>query len=578
MINITLNNIKLQVEKGTTILEVARANGVNIPTLCHLDMASIKMVNKVGTCRVCMVEVEGRMDLMPACAVEVYDGMVIHTNTTRAIKARRTMVELFLSNHPKDCLVCERNKNCELQTLAADLNIRENRYDGKMINHPKDVSSQSLIRDAEKCVLCRRCETMCNQVQTVGVYSAVQRGIESVVSTAFDNPMTETSCTFCGQCVSVCPTGALTQVSHTSEVWDAINDPDKVVIVQTAPAIRVALGEEFGYPIGTSVTGQMVSGLRRIGFNYVYDTVFGADLCVMEEASELISRIKNGGRLPMLTSCCPAWVKFIEHQFPELLDVPSTCKSPQQMFGAIAKTFLAKKLGVDPAKMVVVAIMPCLAKKFEAAREELSNSNQPEVDYVLTTRELASMLREAGINFSQLPNEDFDKVMGESTGAGVIFGTTGGVIEAAVRTAASWLGGGNVTDVEYQQLRGVEGIREATIKVGDLDLKIGIANGLGNARTLLENIRDGKSEYHAIEIMACPGGCISGGGQPFYGNDRAVIAKRAEGLYGEDRGKKVRVSHENEEIKALYAEFLGEPGGKKAHELLHTSYTKRPKL
>jgi len=578
MINISLNNKKIQVEPGTTILEVARANGVNIPTLCHLDMASIKMVNKVGTCRVCMVEVEGRMDLMPACAVNVYEGMVIHTNTPRAIKARRTMVELFLSNHPRDCLVCERNRNCELQTLAADLNIRDSKYKGKRIYHTKDVSSQSMIRDAEKCVLCRRCETMCNQVQTVGVYSAVHRGIESTVGTAFDNPLTETSCTFCGQCVSVCPTGALTQVSHTGEVWDVINDPDKVVIVQTAPAIRVALGEEFGYPVGTNVTGQMVAGLRRIGFNYVYDTVFAADLCVMEEATELIHRIKNGGRLPMLTSCCPAWVKYIEHQFPELLDVPSTCKSPQQMFGVIAKTYLAEKLGIDPAKMVVVSIMPCLAKKFEAAREELSYGNHLDVDYVLTTRELASMLREAGVNFSQLPDEDFDKIMGESSGAGVIFGATGGVIEAAVRTAATWMGCDLGVNVEYQELRGVEGIREATIKMCDLDLKVGIANGLGNARTLLENIRDGKSEYHAIEIMACPGGCIAGGGQPFYGNDRSVIAKRAEGLYSEDRNKEVRLSHENEEIKALYSEFLGEPGSKKAHDLLHTSYTKRPRL
>jgi len=578
MINITLNNMKIQVEEGTTILEAARAHGVNIPTLCHMDMASIKMVNKVGTCRVCMVEVEGRNGLIPACVDMVYEGMVINTNTPRAIKARRTMVELFLSNHPKDCLVCERNKNCELQTLAADLNIRENKYDGKMVSHPKDVSSQSLIRDAEKCVLCRRCETMCNQVQTVGVYSAVHRGIETTIGTAFDYPMAETSCTFCGQCVSVCPTGALTQVSHTGEVWDAINDADKVVVVQAAPAIRVALGEEFGMPVGTRVTGKMVAGLRRIGFDHVYDTVFAADLCIMEEATELIDRVKNGGRLPMLTSCCPAWVKFIEHQFPELLDVPSTCKSPQQMFGVIAKSYLAKKLGVDPAKMVVVSIMPCLAKKFEAAREELVNDNNMDVDYVLTTRELAAMFREAGVNFNQLPDEDFDKVMGETTGAGVIFGTTGGVIEAAVRTAASWLGGKNITDVEFKELRGVEGIREATVKVGDLDLKIGIANGLGSARTLLENIRDGKSQYHAIEIMACPGGCVAGGGQPFYGNDRSVIAKRAEGLYDEDRGKKVRLSHENEEIKALYAEFLGEPGGHKAHELLHTCFTKRTRL
>ena len=578
MVNITLNNVKVQAEEGMTILEAARANGVNIPTLCHMDMASIKMVNKVGTCRVCMVEVEGRYGLVPACAADIYEGMVIRTNTPRAIKARRTMVELFLSNHPKDCLVCERNKNCELQTLAAELNIRENKYDGKMVRHPKDVSSRSLIRDAEKCVLCRRCETMCNQVQTVGVYSAVQRGLETTIGTAFDYPMTETSCTFCGQCVSVCPTGALAQASHTSEVWDVINDPDKVVVVQAAPAIRVALGEEFGLPVGTRVTGKMVAGLRRIGFDHVYDTVFGADLCIMEEATELIHRIQNGGRLPMLTSCCPAWVKFIEHQFPELLDVPSTCKSPHQMFGVIAKSYLAKKLGVDPAKMVVVSIMPCLAKKFEAAREELSYGDNLDVDYVLTTREFAAMMREAGINFNQLPDEDFDKVMGESTGAGVIFGTTGGVIEAAVRTAACWLGGKNITDVEFQQLRGVEGIREATVKVGDMDLKIGIANGLGSARTLLENIRDGKSQYHAIEIMACPGGCVAGGGQPFYGNDRSVIAKRAEGLYEEDRSKKVRLSHENEEIKALYKEFLGEPGSHEAHKLLHTSFTKRTRL
>jgi len=578
MINITLNNIKLHVEEGTTILEAARSIGINIPTLCHMDMASIKMVNKVGTCRVCMVEVEGRYALMPACAVSVYEGMVIKTNTPRAIKARRTMVELFLSNHPKDCLVCERNKNCELQDLAAELNIRDSRYQGKMVSFPKDTSSNSLIRDAEKCVLCRRCETMCNQVQTVGVYSAVHRGFGTTIGTAFDNPMTDTSCTFCGQCVSVCPTGALTQTTHTSEVWDAINDPDKVVIVQTAPAIRVALGEEFGLPTGTNVTGKMVAGLRRIGFDHVYDTVFGADICIMEEATELLDRINNGGRLPMLTSCCPAWVKFIEHQFPELLDVPSTCRSPHQMFGVIAKTYLAEKLGIDPKKMVVVSIMPCLAKKFEAARKELSHNENLDVDYVVTTRELAAMLREAGVNFNLLPDEDFDKFMGESSGAGVIFGRTGGVIEAAVRTAASWLDGKTVEKVEYQQLRGYDGIREATIKVGDIDLKIGIAHGLGNARTLLENIRDGVADYHAIEIMGCPGGCVSGGGQPFYGNDRTIIEKRAEGLNNADRNKAVRCSHENEEIKALYKDFLGEPGGKKAHELLHTSYTKRDKL
>jgi len=573
--NITLNNVKVSAKEGMTILEVARENGVNIPTLCHLDLADIKMVNQVGSCRVCMVEIEGRANLMPACTAKVWDGMVVKTNSPKAINARRTVVELFLSNHPKDCLVCERNRHCELQDLAAELNIRENRFEGKMANHEKDTSSNSLIRDPEKCVMCRRCETMCNDVQTVGVYSAINRSLEATVSTAFECPIMESCCTFCGQCVSVCPTGALTQKSDIGEVWAAINDHEKVVIVQTAPAIRVALGELFGLPVGTRVTGKMVSALRRLGFDKVYDTDFAADLTIMEEAHELIDRIKNGGRLPMLTSCCPAWVKFIEHHFPELLDVPSTCKSPHQMFGAVAKTYLAKKLNIDPANMVVVSIMPCLAKKYEAAREELAKDGYANVDYVLTTREMAAMMHEAGVNFNKLPDEDFDSVMGESTGAAVIFGTTGGVIEAAVRTAAFELTNGTNTKVDFTELRGSAGLREATIKVGDLDLKIGIANGLGNARTLLENIRDGKSQYHAIEIMACPGGCVGGGGQPFYGNDRSVIAKRAEALRAEDSDKPLRCSHENSEIKTLYAEFLEKPGSHKAHELLHTKFINR---
>jgi len=576
MVNVTLNNVKLQVDPGLTILEVARANGVNIPTLCHLDMAEIKMVNTVGSCRVCMVEIEGRANLMPACVTQAWEGMVITTNTPKATKARRTVVELFLSNHPKDCLTCERNRKCELQDLAAELNIREDKYAGKMSKYTKDTSSRSIIRDAEKCVMCRRCETMCNDVQTVGVYSGANRSLEAVVSTAFDYPMLDTSCTFCGQCISVCPTGALTQVSNISEVWTAINNPDKVVIVQTAPAVRVALGEEFGMPVGTRVTGKMVAALRRMGFDYVFDTVFAADLTIMEEANELINRIKNGGPLPMLTSCCPAWVKFIEHQFPTLLDIPSSCKSPQQMFGAIVKSYFAEKMGIDPAKIVMVSVMPCVAKKYEAAREELASDGHADVDYVISTREMAGMIREACIDFNSLPDEHFDPIMGESTGAGVIFGRTGGVIEAAVRTAAFKLTGETVTEVNA--LRGTDGIREATIKAGDLDLKIGIAHGLGNARTLLENIRDGKSEYHAIEIMACPGGCVGGGGQPYYGNNRAVIEARAKGLNAEDVGNPVRQSHENKEVQALYAKFLGEPGGHKAHELLHTSYTKRDKM
>jgi len=578
MPNVKLNGVQLQVEDGLTILDVARANGVNIPTLCYMNMSDVGIVNCVGTCRVCMVEVEGRPNLMPACAVQVWDGMSVVTNSPKAINARRTVVELLISDHPKDCLSCERNRKCELQDLAADLNVREDKYAGKRVEYAKDTSSKSIIRDPEKCVMCRRCETMCNQVQTVGVYSGAHRSLEAVVSTAFEYPMLDTSCTFCGQCISVCPTGALTQVSDIGNVWSAINDPDKVVIVQTAPAVRVALGEEFGMPIGTRVTGKMVAGLRRMGFDHVYDTDFAADLTIMEETAELLNRVKNNGPFPLLTSCCPAWVKFIEHQFPTLLDIPSSCKSPHQMFGAIAKTYLAEKLGVDPAKMVVVSVMPCVAKKYEAAREELANGGHADVDYVITTREMAAMLREACIDFTSLPDEDFDAVMGESTGAGVIFGRTGGVIEAAVRTAVFKITGKNPANVEFGQLRGQDGIREAVVKAGDMDLKIGIAHGLGNARTLLENIRDGKSEYHAIEIMACPGGCVNGGGQPFYGNDRMVAAERAKGLNAEDADKPVRVSHENKEIQTLYKEFLGEPGSHKAHDLLHTCYIKREKM
>ncbi|MCL2204739.1 MAG: NADH-dependent [FeFe] hydrogenase, group A6 [Defluviitaleaceae bacterium] len=574
MVNIKINNLAVQVEAGTTILEAARNVGITIPTLCYMKMESAGCDNAPGSCRVCMVEQEGRANLIPACVTVVWEGMAIHTNTPRAIKTRRTVVELFLSNHPKDCLVCERNKNCELQTLAAELNIRENKYDGKMAKHEKDSSSMSLIRDPEKCVLCRRCETMCNDVQTVGVYSAINRSLETTVSTAFNAPVADSTCTFCGQCVSVCPTGALTQANHTADVWAALADPDKTVIVQAAPAIRVALGEEFGMASGARVTGKMVAGLRRLGFNHVYDTNFAADLTVIEEANELLERINNGGRLPMLTSCCPAWVKFIEHQFPTLLDVPSTCKSPHEMLGAIAKTYLAQKLGVDPKKMVVVSIMPCLAKKYESSREELGQG----VDYVLTTRELASMFREAGLNFHALPDESFDPIMGESSGAADIFGTTGGVIEATARTVVHTLTGKNPANVEFTQLRGTDNIREATVKAGDTELKIGIANGLGSARKMLENIRDGKSTYHAIEIMACPGGCVAGGGQPYHGNDQSVIKERAASLYAIDGEKNLRVAHENTEVKALYAEFLDKPGSHKAHDLLHTSYVKRAKV
>jgi len=578
MAKIKINNIELEVADNTTILEAAKQVGVKIPTLCHLDLHDIKMVNQVGTCRVCMVEIEGRHNLMPACATTIYDGMAIHTTTSRAISARRTNAELLLSNHPADCLVCERNLNCELQDLAAELGIRDNKYEGERLRSEKDCTSHSMIRNPEKCVLCRRCETMCNQVQTVGVYSTVHRGFETVMGTAFDNPILDTSCTFCGQCVSVCPTGALTEIDDSGNVWDAINDPDKFVVVQTAPAIRVALGESFGMPVGTQVTGKMVTALRRMGFDQVLDTNYAADITVLEEASEFLHRLEHGGKLPILTSCCPAWVKFIEHQFPELLDVPSSCKSPHQMFGAIAKTYLAEKLNVDPKKMVVVSVMPCLAKKFEAARDELSGEEYGlDVDYVISTRELARMINEAGLNFNMLPDSDFDKVMGESTGAGTIFGTTGGVIEAVVRTLSAWKDG-TPKDVSFEQLRGFEGVREAKVTVGGQDVSIAIAHGLGNARQLLEAIRDGKANYHAIEIMACPSGCVGGGGQPYHGNNLDVLRERAKGIYKEDEGKSRRMAHENVEVKQLYDEFLGEIYGDKAHKLLHTKFTKREQI
>jgi NADH-quinone oxidoreductase subunit G len=501
--------------------------------------------------------------------------MVVMTNTPRAIKARRAMVELFLSNHPSDCLICAKNQSCELQALAADVGVREIRFKGAKAKHEKDTSSYSLIRDPEKCVLCRRCETMCNDVQSVGVYSVVHRGFESVMSTAFEGPLLDTVCTFCGQCASVCPTGALTLVNNVPDVWDAINDPEKYVIVQTAPAIRAALGEEFGNAPGTRVTGRMAAALRKLGFDKVMDTDFAADLTIMEEASELVHRLQHGGRLPILTSCCPAWVKFIEHQFPLLLDVPSSCKSPHEMFGAIAKTYLAEKMGVSPDKMVIVSIMPCLAKKYESKRPELTEGKLPDVDYVLSTRELAAMIREAGIAFNDLPDEDFDSPFGESTGASVIFGTTGGVIEAAVRTANAWLTKSDLGKIDFTELRGMEGIREATVNIAGTELKIAIANGLGNARKLLEDIEAGKVNYHAIEIMACPGGCVGGGGQPYHGNNLEVLKKRAGALYEEDKEKKLRMSHQNPDIIKLYDEFLGEPYSEKSHHLLHTTYTKR---
>ncbi|MBU3113422.1 NADH-dependent [FeFe] hydrogenase, group A6 [Clostridium lacusfryxellense] len=575
LITLTINDKEIKVENGVTILQAARMLNITIPTLCHLNMHDGKTTNHPGSCRVCMVEVTGRRNLAPACSTPATNGMIIKTNSIRAIKARRTVLELILSDHPQDCLLCEKNTACELQKLAAELGIREIHYKGEMSTYPIDRSSSSIVRNLDKCILCRRCETMCNEIQTVGVLSGVGRGFETVVSPAFDLPLIETTCTFCGQCVAVCPTGALTEVNNTSKVWNALGQSAKIVVVQTAPAVRAALGEEFGLPLGTSVTGKMVAALRALGFTKVFDTNFAADLTIMEEASEFAHRLQHGGRLPMLTSCCPAWVNFFEHQFNDLLDIPSTCKSPQQMWGAVAKTYLAQKMNITAKDMIVVSVMPCLAKKYEAARAEMSTNEVPDVDIVISTRELAKMIKEAGIDFNSLPDEDFDNPLGESTGAGVIFGTSGGVMEAALRTAYEWLTNETLENVNFEAVRGMEGIKEASVKINDIDVKVAIASGLGNARKLLEAIREGESTYHLIEIMACPGGCINGGGQPYSNDYEDILAKRMSVLYNEDKNKAIRKSHDNPSIKKIYEEFLGEPYGVKAHELLHTQYVKR---
>lgn len=579
---ITIDDTQVMVAPGTTILEAARKVGIHIPTLCHLDLHDTKMVNQSASCRICVVEVEGRKNLAPACATPVTDGMVVNTRSIKVLNARKMVLELLLSDHPKDCLICEKSGNCELQDLAITFGIRELTVgiDGAQSTYRKDVS-EAIVRDMDKCIMCRRCETMCNKVQSVGALSGVNRGFEAVVAPAFEVDLADSVCTHCGQCVAVCPTGALAEKEHIWNVVRQLADPDKVVVVQTAPAVRAALGEEFGMEAGTLVTGKMVAALRRLGFNYVFDTDFAADATIMEEGAELIDRLtrfQNGDptvRLPILTSCCPAWVNFFETQFPDLLDIPSSAKSPQQMFGAIAKSYFAQKMNIDPKNMVVVSVMPCLAKKYEASRPEFNR----EVDISISTRELAHLIKKANIDFNKLPEEDFDHPMGESTGASVIFGTTGGVIEAAVRTAYEVITGETLGKVDFEELRGFEGIRNATVKVGDLDLNIGIAHGLGNARLLLEEIRNGNpNNYHAIEIMACPGGCIGGGGQPYHHGDSEILKKRQAAIYAEDRGKAIRKSHENPYIKEMYENYFGKPMSHKAHELLHTHYQAKERI
>ncbi len=581
-INIIIDNKSLQVEKGQTVLKAARAAGIEIPTLCYYELDGVKLENRPGGCRICVVEIEGRKNLAPACATEVAEGMVIHTCSLRVVNARRTVLELILSDHPADCLICPKNGKCELQSLAQRLGVREIPFQGEQSTYRKDLSP-AIIRDVDKCVMCRRCETVCNLWQTVGALSAVNRGFQAVVAPAFEQDLVKSPCTYCGQCIMACPVGALSEVDQTRQVITAISDPKKTVVVQTAPAVRVALGEEFGMEPGSIVTGQMAAALRRIGFDYIFDTDFAADLTIMEEGTELLTRIDKftkgdkNVKLPILTSCCPGWVNFFETNYPDMLDVPSTAKSPQQMFGAVAKNYLTTKLGIKREDMVVVSIMPCVAKKFESQRDEFKENGNPDVDYSLTTRELAELIRQFNIDFKTLPIEDFDNPLGESTGAGVIFGATGGVIEAATRTAYELFTGKKLEKVDFTELRGLEGVREATVDFNGTPIKIGIAHGLSNARQLLDEVKKGNSGFHAIEVMACPGGCIGGAGQPFHHGNFDIIRKRQEAIYREDAGKPIRKSHENPYIQALYKEWLGTPCGEISHHLLHTHYFDKSK-
>ena len=576
-VTIKINGVETSVPAGTTILEAAHMANIEIPTLCFM-----KEINAIGACRICMVEAnEGRGNrLVAACVYPVSPNMQIFTNTPRVLEARKRTLELMLSTHERNCLSCVRSGNCELQQLAKDLGVEDaGIYDGVKNNYEIDGTAAHMIRDNNKCILCRRCVAACGITQSVGVIGANERGFKTFIGSAFDMGLGETSCVSCGQCIAVCPTGALAEKDSTSEVLAAIADPSKHVIVQTAPAVRAGLGECFGYPIGTDVEGKMVAALRRLGFDKVFDTDFAADLTIMEEGTEFIDRLQNGGKLPLITSCSPGWIKFCEHYYPDMTENLSSCKSPQQMFGAVAKSYYAEKMGIDPKDMVVVSVMPCTAKKFEIGRDDQAANGVPDVDIALTTRELGRMIQRAGINFQALPDEEFDMPLGLSTGAGVIFGATGGVMEAALRTVVEVLEKKELPSLDFQEVRGMEGIKEATYNVAGTDVKLAVASGLANARMLLDKVNSGEADYHFIEIMGCPGGCINGGGQPHVSpaerNFGDYRAKRASVLYNNDAAKAVRKSHENAGVKELYDTYLEKPGSHKAHQLLHTTYVKR---
>lgn len=578
MIHLNIDRHDISVPAGTTILEAAKQIGLDIPTLCHIDLKGTCIRNTPASCRICVVEIEGRKNLAPACSTKCTEGMVVRTSTLRVMNARRIVTELLLSDHPNECLTCPKSGDCELQNLALRFNIREMPFNGGELSLRKRETTASIVRNMDKCIFCRRCESVCNDVQTVGALGAIRRGFNTTIAPAFDRMMVDSECTYCGQCVAVCPVGALTERDHTNRLVEDLSDPDKIVVVQTAPAVRAALGEEFGMAPGTLVTGKMVTALRELGFDYVFDTDFAADLTIMEEGSEILERLENhlnGDRtqkLPILTSCCPAWVNFFEHQFPDMLDIPSTARSPQQMFGAIAKSYWAEKMNIPKEKLVVVSVMPCLAKKYECDRPEFKTDGIPDVDYSLSTRELARLIKRSNINLGNMPEGEFDQPLGESTGASVIFGTSGGVMEAALRSVYEIHTGKQLEKIEFENVRGMEGLRKTSVDLDGFTLNVAIAHGLGNARKLLNEIREGRSTYHVIEIMACPGGCIGGGGQPIHHGDSSILKARAEALYHEDEGKALRKSHENPFIISLYEEYLGKPLGEKAHRLLHTHY------